>query len=207
VRLPLLLLAVASCAGPVSYTGDVVPALLAPSAPRDAHPSDPVALSAADAEALPGGIRLIRAERAVPSPSFDWVDAAGAHRTPASLAGRVVCIDVWATWCATCRAEMPDWERLHERHAADGLTVLAVCCNSKPEEFASAVQKSWIHFPAVDAGDASHLPFPVAAFPTSVVLDRSGRVRAFWQGWRRPEAVEGLVRRLLDEPAPPPGSS
>jgi thiol-disulfide isomerase/thioredoxin len=208
-RLPFFFVALAlgACAPPVSYHGDLVPAVLAPAPPRDARPTDPVPLSGEDSDPLAGGIRLIRADRAVASPAFDFVDEAGVRHTPAELAGRVVWIDVWATWCAACRAEFPDLQRLHEHHAAAGLVVLAVCRNSKRDDFEKAVRKSWIRFATVDAGDAGDFPFPVGAFPTSVVLDREGRVRAFWQGWRPPEAGEELVRRLLAEPAPGSGSS
>ncbi|MFN8178190.1 MAG: TlpA disulfide reductase family protein [bacterium] len=184
-----------------------MPAVLAPAPPPEARPTDPVALTAEDSEVLPGGIRLIRADRAVASPAFAFVDEAGVRHTPAELAGRVVWIDVWATWCAACRAEFPDLEKLHELHAADGLVVLAVCRDSKRDDFEKAVRKSWIRFATVDAGDAGGFPFPIGAFPTSVVLDRRGRVRAFWQGWRPPEAGEELVRRLLAEPAAGSGTS
>jgi thiol-disulfide isomerase/thioredoxin len=191
-----------ACSAPVSYRGDVVPAVLAPGPPRGVHPTAPVPLSPADADVLPGGLRLIRADRAVASPSFALEDRAGVRYTPDSLAGRVVWIDVWATWCATCRAQLPDLQRLHDTLGPDGLVVLAVCRGSKRRDFDAAVDKAWITFPAVDASGARGFPFPVGAFPTSVVLDRRGRVRAFWQGWRRGEAVEELVRRLLEEEGP-----
>jgi peroxiredoxin len=190
------------CSAPVSYRGGDVPAVLAPHHPPDADADDPVPLDVADADVLEGDLRLIRADRAVPSPPFEFVDDSGTHHTPQSLAGRVVRLTFWATWCATCKAEFPDLQRMHDEFAARGLVVLAVCRNSKPEEFARSVRKDWITFAAADAGDAGGFPFPLGAFPSTVVLDRSGRVRSFWQGWREPAAVERLVRRLLEERVP-----
>ncbi len=118
-------------------------------------------------------------------------------------------IDLWAVWCGTCRAEFPEVQRLHERYERNGLTVLAVCRNSTREGFESAVRKDWLDFRVVDANEAEMFPFPYSAFPTSVVLDRAGRVRAYWMGHRSIDAVEELLRSLMaEDPSPdrPPDS-
>ncbi len=195
-------LALGACSPPVSYHGDLLPAALAPHAPPDADAADAVPLSPFDADTLAGGLHLIHADRAVPPPAFELVDDSGVRHTLATLAGRVVRLELWATWCATCKAEFPDLQRMHEEWQDDGLLVLAVCRNSEPEEFARAVHKDWISFAAVDASDDGDFPFPIGAFPSTVMLDRAGRVRSFWQGWREPKHVEALVKRLLDEPKP-----
>ena len=129
------------------------------------------------------------------------------RHTPQTTAGRGVRLQFWATWCATCKAEFPDLQRMHEQWRDEGLLVLAVCRNSKREDFARAIHKDWITFAAADASGDARFPFPIGAFPSTVVLDRAGRVRSFWQGWREPKAVEELVRVLLEEPAPGAGRS
>ena len=188
------------CGTPVSYPGDLLPALYAPDAPADAKPTDPVLLAEGDGERLEGGVTLIRADRARPAPGFVLQDEAGIRHTRESLHGHVVRLELWATWCATCRAEFPALQRAHETWADRGVVLLGVCRNSKRADFEQAVRKDWVTFAVVDASDQRSFPFPVGAFPTCVILDRDGRVRAFWQGWRRPEAVDALVRRLVDEP-------
>jgi hypothetical protein len=62
-----------------------------------------------------------------------------------------------------------------------------------------AAAKEWITFARIDAAEDNPFPFPYGAFPTTVVLDRRGRVRAYWQGHRGAEAIEELLRRLLAE--------
>ena len=163
-------------------------------------------LLAEDVERLPRGVAMIRADRARPAPEFLLQDEAGVRHTRESLRGHVVRIEMWATWCATCRAEFPSLAEQHEAWASRGLVVLGVCRNSKRADFERAVRKDWVTFPVVDASGQRHFPFPFGAFPTSVVLDRDGRVRAFWQGWLRPDAVDELVQRLVDEPASSAGS-
>ncbi len=194
-----LAVAAGGCGAPASYPGDLLPACLAPAAPADAPPDAPVVLRAEDLERLPSGLALIRAGSARPAPAFLLADESGVVHTPESLRGRVVRLEMWATWCATCRADFPHLQRQHETWADRGVVVLAVCRESKREDFEQAVRKDWRTFPVIDANDARDFPFPLGAFPTSVVLDAQGRVRAFWQGWRPPEDVDAVLARLVDE--------
>jgi len=194
----LALAGASGCAGP-TYRNYAVPGSLAPDG---SEPAAEVALDDSNSELMDGGIRLVTADVARTSPEFTLTDQTGVVHTNESLLGRVVWVDLWSDWCGTCRAEFPFVQDLHERFERSGLTVLAVCRNSSPEGFRQAVEKDWIGFAAVDASDLDLFPFPYAAFPTSVVLDRGGRVRAYWRGHRSAEAVESLVRLLLAEAAP-----
>lgn len=64
------------------------------------------------------------------APAFTATDVAGADsgatRTLADYEGEVVLLNIWATWCAPCREEMPSIQALHDRYAARGLKVVAV---------------------------------------------------------------------------------
>ncbi|GJM43584.1 MAG: hypothetical protein DHS20C21_04260 [Gemmatimonadota bacterium] len=192
-----------------NYRNHRVPAFASPSA-HGSVDSEPVRLLEADTTLLRGGLRIIRPDVARPTRPFTLTDERGIVHTPESLRGRVVWLDLWAVWCGTCRAEFPFVQEMHERFEGNGFTVLAVCRNSTREGFQAASSKDWIDFPLVDANDDEDFPFPYHAFPTSVLLDREGRIRAYWQGHRSPPAVEDAVRHLLGEawdetrPAPVP---
>jgi len=203
VLLAALVLAGEGCA-PRGYRDHFVPRLASPSDHgTDVADDRPTPLREEHTLLLPGGLRIIRADVARPAPPFRFVDDAGAAHSPESLHGRVVWVDLWAVWCATCRAEFPFVQTLHERFSGNGLTVLAVCRNSSAEGFAGAARKPWIDFPVVDASALDDFPFPYRAFPTSVLIDRAGRIRAYWQGHRPPAAIEDAVRTLLAEDVPP----
>jgi len=208
--LALLPVVVAGCASP-GYRNHLVPAFAAPGPPRHAGWAQPVRLRDGDYDPVPGGIRLIRAERAKAAPRFALRDEEGRLHTSQSLRGRVVWVDLWAVWCGTCRAEFPFVQQLHERFEPNGLTVLAVCRNSPRKDFVAAVDKDWMDFAVVDASDQPGFPFPYEAFPTTALIDRQGRIRAYWQGHRTPEAIEVALRRLLAEDGPadtlPPAES
>ena len=166
-----------------------MPAVLSPASLERSDPRDAaVPLTDDNSILYAGGIRVVRAEHAASAPAFELHDSHGRVYTPEALRDRVVWLDLWADWCATCRAEFPSVQRLHERYDSAGLTILAVCRNSTREGFVSATYKDWISFRVVDASEDAAFPFPYAAFPTSVLLDRSGRVRAYWQGHRSLES-------------------
>ncbi|MEZ5064580.1 MAG: TlpA disulfide reductase family protein [bacterium] len=201
-------LALAQCASP-EYRNYSLPEALAPEPPAAAG-APSARLDDTNSESLPGGIRLVHADRARLAPSFRFSDARGGVHTNDSLEGRVVWVDLWATWCATCIAELPRVRELQGRQQARGLVVLGVCRDSPHSEFTRIAGKAWVEGIAlIDASAYRDFPFPYAAFPTSVLLDRAGRVRAYWRGHRDLAAVEAALERLLEEPGggEPLGSS
>ena len=71
---------------------------------------------------------------AAPEFSAQTLDAPAATRTLADYRGQVVLLNVWATWCAPCRAEMPSIQALHDSYRGAGLRVVAVSVDGAGEE-------------------------------------------------------------------------
>lgn len=69
---------------------------------------------------------LVPAKEPKPVPMIGFVDAAGKTLTPADWRGRVVLLNLWATWCAPCRREMPALDRLQESLGSKDFEVVAV---------------------------------------------------------------------------------
>ena len=63
------------------------------------------------------------------APSWTATDIDGRRWSGQDLRGQVVIVDFWATWCAPCLDELPRLKRLHERHRANGLTIIGVGIN------------------------------------------------------------------------------
>ena len=80
------------------------------------RPRDPVSLR--DREPYPA--------RGRPAPDFTLAGLDGLPRSLSQLRGSVVLLNFWASWCEPCRRELPQLQRLHERHSAAGLVVLGV---------------------------------------------------------------------------------
>lgn len=65
------------------------------------------------------------------APEFEVTDLEGNPARLSDHAGEVVMVNIWATWCAPCRYEMPSMERLHQRFKDDGLRILAVSVDAE----------------------------------------------------------------------------
>lgn len=116
----------------------------------------------------------------------------------ASLRGRPVLLDFWATWCGPCRAEAPVLERVARRFQGDGLVVLGV--NTHDEEgLAEAFGKRLgLTYPLVfDTSSRVARAYGVDSFPTLVLVDREGKVSAVRVGTTDEAELERLLRKVL----------
>jgi cytochrome c biogenesis protein CcmG, thiol:disulfide interchange protein DsbE len=97
----------------------------------------------------------------------------------ASLRGRVVAVNFWASWCLPCRDEAPLLERTWQQNRAKGLVVLGVDANDSSSDARSFVRRHGLTYPMLDDGGGSVLGhWGVPGLPTTFVVDRRGRVVA-----------------------------
>ena len=95
----------------------------------------------------------------------------------ADARGQVVVLNFWASWCEPCREEMPSLELLAERHANDRLVVQAINFRETDGAIARYLAQWPITLPILrDRDGAAALAFGARVFPTTVVVDRRGRV-------------------------------
>lgn len=131
---------------------------------------------------------------------LDFVDAHGNPMSLNDFAGRVVLLNLWATWCPPCVAEMPALNALEQELGGDAFRVVAVSLDRGGAEVAAR----WLEragLTALTVYAANPADHPGAALPTSVLIDAKGRVA--WKGtgardWEAPEAIE-VVRRVIAE--------
>jgi thiol-disulfide isomerase/thioredoxin len=140
----------------------------------------------------------------VPEPvdSVAFVDGAGIPRTLGDFRGRVVLVNLWATWCAPCRREMPSLDRLQKALGGQDFTVLALAQDRKGldavRRFLDEIGVANLE-PYVDATARSARRFGAVGLPTTVLLDRSGRIIGRLVGpaeWDSAEA-QHLVRQII----------
>ena len=122
------------------------------------------------------------------------------------LAGRVVVVNVWGSWCGPCRAEASDLEFVAQQTAGDGVSVLGVDVRDDRAAATDFVHDRGITYDSVFDPPARTLValkgFPRNTVPSTIVLDRQHRVAAVYlTAIRVPELIP-LVRRLAAEPAP-----
>lgn len=145
----------------------------------------------------------------------DWVD----HKNVklADLRGRVVALDFWATWCGFCRRSIPTLRSWHEQYEAKGLTLIGVAHYEGQVRGRSAtpveelkfmsdykVEQKMTYPVAIAATSVNSINYGVASLPTTVLIDRAGRVRYMKVGAGEEDAKElgRMIEILIAEPAP-----
>jgi len=132
-------------------------------------------------------------------PAFSATTLQGVPVSDSTLRGHVVLVNFWATWCLPCRAEMPMLEAMAQRHQAAGLVVLGLSVDrSGPEAVTNFLRDRGITYPVAIVGRETETAFGgVQGYPTSVLLDRTGRARYRVVGPLAMASLEPAVRRLL----------
>lgn len=134
-------------------------------------------------------------------PVYTVTTRTGRVLTADSLRGHVVLVNVWATWCPPCRAEMPALQQLADAYAAEGVIVLGLSVDRGPAAQVDAfLAERGITYPVAIVGDRIIQAFGgVRGYPTSLLLDRQGVVRHAVMGPVGPLTLRPALRRLLAE--------
>ena len=135
--------------------------------------AEETANAAADGERV--ALRFFR--NPATAPAFTVRDLDGRELSAASLRGKVVILNFWATWCPPCRAEIPDLVALQERYR-DHLVVIGVSEDeSGPDVVRQFAAQHKMNYPIVMMTPELEKMFPgVSALPTSFILDRDSRI-------------------------------
>ena len=170
------------------------------SAPVSAAPKQPSTRLIAYAR---GSLARLQAPPPAPAPDYAFRNAAGQEVRFADFAGKVTVVNLWATWCAPCRIEMPTLAALADHYKTrDDFAVVTVSMDAeKTVDDARAFIAD--HAPLefyIDPKFQLAFEFPgKGAMPQTMVLDRRGQVRAVLVGeadWASPEA-KALIDDLL----------
>ncbi|MEX0711638.1 MAG: redoxin domain-containing protein, partial [Pirellulales bacterium] len=138
---------------------------------------------------------------------------------PVSLADfkeKVVIVDFWGTWCPPCIKEIPHFLELREKYQADGLEIVGINYERvQPGETEKAknlikdfVAANNVTYQCLIGDEATQAKVPdLRGYPTTLFIDRAGKVRAKIVGYHDLINLEAIVNELLAEPAPPPGEA
>ena len=135
-----------------------------------------------------------------PAPDFTLKSSAGPNVRLQEQRGHVVLINFWATWCGPCRQEMPQLARLHEKYRSAGLVVLGVSVDDDVRHASEVAQRLGLGFAVLqDSDKAVSRRYDLATMPTTVLVDRDGRVRYLHRGYvaGTEDAYEREIRELL----------
>ena len=138
-------------------------------------------------------------------PAYTFYDGGGKAVTPADFKGRIVILNLWATWCAPCKIEMPTLARLQTAYVGKPVQVVAISID-KPEALTAAKAFFAGQAPLAFYNDPqAKLPWalapPAAGMPTTIILGKDGLERGRISGeadWGGPGA-RSVIDKLLAE--------
>ena len=136
------------------------------------------------------------------APDFTLPSLDGPNLRLQEQRGRVVMINFWATWCGPCRVEMPHLSKLYEKYRGSGFTVLAVNIDEDPYKAASLAKQLGMRFPVLlDTEKKVSRLYDLSTMPSTVLVDRDGRVRFVHRGYREgyEDTYDKQIRELLRE--------
>lgn len=154
-----------------------------------------------------GPLAALQVEQAPkPAPEIQFQGPDGTPMTLASLKGKVTVVNLWATWCAPCREEMPALDKLQAELGGTDFEVVAINVDTRnPEKAKAWLQENKIHRLAYYADSSGRVlqtlqrSGHVVGLPVTLVLDQAGCEVAVLKGpadWASPEAL-ALARAAL----------
>jgi peroxiredoxin len=151
----------------------------------------------------PAGEVIPPGERAS-APAFSGTLLGGGSFDSASLAGDVAVLNFWGSWCPPCRVETPQFQQVYDEVKDEGVQFLGLNVKETDQQFATAfVASKGITFPSLyDPKGEVALAFrdyPANAVPSTIVLDREGRVAAVYTGEVQQDDLRAVLASVLAE--------
>jgi peroxiredoxin len=145
------------------------------------------ALPAGAAEDPARALDLIKPNRPQQAKDFKVAALDGGTLSLADFRGKVIFLNLWATWCEPCKEEMPAMERLWNRHKGQGLVVIALSLDSSGAKVVKPyIEQAKYTYPVgLDPKMETASLYGVRAVPSTFIIDRSGALRAIALGPRK----------------------
>jgi len=160
------------------------------------NPEAAIKLEGANAEIL----MPLEDSKVVSAPEIELKDLTGAPVRLSDLRGRVVLLNFWATWCVPCREEIPDLNAMYKDLEAQGFKVVGASWDDSVSDIQSFQQEIKVDYPVLLDGQSVGESFGgVQSFPTTFIIDRTGRIRYKILGIRKRASFEAAVKLLLNE--------
>lgn len=135
------------------------------------------------------------------APNFTLKADSGKNLRLSEYRGEVVMINFWATWCGPCRQEMPLLNELYQRYRPVGFTLLGVNIDDQSASASKMAHRLGVTYPIVfDAEKVVSRLYDINAMPTTVMVDRDGKVRYLHRGYlpgfekKYQEQIRGLLK-------------
>jgi thiol-disulfide isomerase/thioredoxin len=136
------------------------------------------------------------------APDFTLRSLDGQEITLSELKGKVILLDFWATWCSPCRESIPHFIQLYKTYQKKGLGVVGINMDKRDMETIRQFAMSMdIPYPVVMTSDQVERDYRVIGLPSTIIIDKKGRIREKIRGFTSEIAkqITAVVLDLLSE--------
>jgi thiol-disulfide isomerase/thioredoxin len=136
------------------------------------------------------------------APEFRLTSRSGGEISLSQLRGQVVMINFWASWCGPCRQEFPALDQIYAKYRPMGFTLVGINVESEKADAERFLGQQAVSFPILfDPDNRVSGDYGVRAMPTTVLVDRQGRLRWSHMAYKPGDEAEYIaqVRAALRE--------
>jgi len=135
------------------------------------------------------------------APDFTLKDLNGNRISLSDFRGKVLFLNFWATWCPPCRAEIPDFIEAYKEYKDEGLEILGISVDqASPDKVRQFVEKNSMNYRvAMFTADLINDYQPGRAIPTTIIIDREGRIRHKQVGMMSKKMLVELFTRFSQD--------
>lgn len=120
------------------------------------------------------------------APDFTLKSMSGENLNLSEQRGNIIVINFWASWCGPCRIEMPILQEFHDQYQDLGVAVWGVNVEQQNQAGIDYIRELGVDFPIFfDEKNELSATYNVEAMPTTVIIDRNGKVRAVFRGYQK----------------------
>ncbi len=146
-------------------------------------------------------VMVVPAQVEYPAPEVQLADLDGIHQSLEKYRGQVVLVNLWATWCPPCVAELPTLNDFYQEYKDEGFVLIGINQGETSEVVKDFVHQQKLLFPIwLDLDSQAGRAFATMSLPSSYVIDRSGMVRLEWKGAIERVMLDQYVVPLIRSP-------
>jgi cytochrome c biogenesis protein CcmG/thiol:disulfide interchange protein DsbE len=132
------------------------------------------------------------------APNFELQSLDGERVSLAQLKGQPVVLNFWASWCAPCRKEMPDFQQVYEQYKDQGLRFYAINVGESKVAVSDFLDRVGVDLPVlIDTNEEAQTAYKILPLPATFFIDREGIIRGVYQFQMTRPQIEDEVKRLL----------
>jgi peroxiredoxin len=138
------------------------------------------------------------------APNFELKDVNGKTVKLSDFRGKTVMVDFWATWCGPCQIEIPWFMDFERKYKDQGFVVIGVAMDDEGWQVVKPfIEQMKMNYRVVIGNDhTADLYGGIEALPTTVLIDRDGRIASTHVGLAGKQEFQDAIEKLLQAPAP-----